>query len=78
MKISIFSILVLSILCAGCINSGSRERKVNDNFTLSAICPERADEDRLRKQSVEEIIKSRKIPSVDFEFDGIIFIFVSN
>ena len=74
MKISVFSILVLSIICAGCINSSTRDRKVDDKFTLSAICPDRADEDRLRKQSVEEIIKSRKIPSVDFEFDGIVLL----
>jgi Outer membrane protein and related peptidoglycan-associated (lipo)proteins len=74
MRISLFSVLVLSILCTGCINSGKKESKVNDRFTLSAICPERADEDRLRNQSVEEIIKSRKIPSVDFEFDGIVLL----
>lgn len=74
MKITVFSVLFLSILCAGCINSGKTESRVNDKFTLSALCPERADEARLRKQSVEEMMKSRKIPSVDFEFDGIVLL----
>ena len=74
MKISIFSVLFLSLLLTGCMSSGKKETRENDKFTLSAICPSRADEDRLRKQSVEEIIKSRKIPSVDFEFDGIVLL----
>ena len=74
MRISFFSILILSILFTGCMSSGKRETRQNDKFTLSAICSERADEDRLRKQSVEDIIKSRKIPSVDFEFDGIVLL----
>ena len=66
--------MFFSALISGCMNSGKKETKVNDKFTLSAICPERADEERLRKQTVEEIVKSRKIPSVDFEFDGIILL----
>ena len=66
--------MFFSLLISGCMNSGKKETKVNDKFTLSAICPERADEERLRKQTVEEIVKSRKIPSVDFEFDGIILL----
>ena len=74
MRITFFSVLILSFIFAGCVNSGKKDSKVNDKFTLSAICPERADEDRLRNQSVEEMIKSRKIPSVDFEFDGIVLL----
>ena len=74
MKKSILFLMFFSLLISGCMNSGKKETKVNDKFTLSAICPERADEERLRKQTVEEIVKSRKIPSVDFEFDGIILL----
>ena len=74
MRISLFCVLVLSVLFSGCVSSAKKETKVDDKFTLSAICPERADEERLRKQTVEEIVKSRKIPSVDFEFDGIVLL----
>jgi len=71
MKKSVLFLMFFCVLISGCITSGKKESNVDDRFTLSAICPERADEDRLRNQSVEEIIKSRKIPSVDFEFDSI-------
>lgn len=72
MRFSVLFVLLISVLFTGCVNSSTtKEGKVNDKFTLSAVCPQRADEDRLRSQSVEDIIKSRKIPSVDFEFDGI-------
>ena len=39
-----------------------------------ALCPERANEEKGRNQTVDEMRASRKIPSVDFEFDGIVLV----
>lgn len=74
-------ILLLSICAVFLTGCYSAERKADkevkkdsDKFTLSALCPERANEDKWRKQSVDQMRESRKIPSVDFEFDGIVLV----
>lgn len=74
-------ILLLSICAVFLTGCYSAERKADrevkkdsDKFTLSALCPERTNEDKWRKQSVDQMRESRKIPSVEFEFDGIVLV----
>lgn len=71
----VFLTAVLSVLLGGCYSAEKKQdndvQRENDNFTLSALCPERSKEDRWRKQTVDQMRESRKIPSIDFEFDGI-------
>ena len=68
--------LVFSLFLSGCYSSSKRNQKEleepNDKFTTSGICFMRSKEGKWRRQSVEEMRVSRKIPSVDFEFDSIV------
>lgn len=73
----LFIVPVLAILLGGCYSAERKNKEVkrdSDLFTLSALCPERANEEKWRNQTVDEIRASRKIPSVDFEFDGIVLV----
>ena len=78
MKSGLFMSVILSICLLGCYSPQRRKKAdakgPSDLFTLSAVCPARADEDTLRRQSVSEMRESRKIPSVDFEFDSIVLV----
>ncbi|WP_428065281.1 OmpA family protein [Candidatus Proelusimicrobium volucris] len=73
----LFIVPVLAILLGGCYSAERKNKEVkrdSDLFTLSALCPERANEEKWRNQTVDEMRASRKIPSVDFEFDGIVLV----
>lgn len=77
MKFTLLLSLVFAVLISGgCYSANKKEaateKKAGDVFTLSGICPMRANEDKWRKQSVEKMRESRKVPSVDFEFDSIV------
>jgi outer membrane protein OmpA-like peptidoglycan-associated protein len=77
MKLNFIIVLLLGVLFCGCYGG---QKKTKDAaaagdeaaYTKSGICYMRVDEDRWRKQSVEQMRESRKIPSVDFEFDSIV------
>ena len=68
---------VFLVLLGGCYSAEKKQddtyvSKDRDKFSLSALCPERTNEAKWRKQTVDQMRESRKIPSVDFEFDGIV------
>ncbi len=68
---------VFAVFLSGCYSAerkAGEPKKASDRFTLSAICPERANEDKWAKQTVDQMRESRKIPSVDFEFDSIVLV----
>lgn len=69
---------VCAVLLSGCYSNGRKgdnePKKDSDRFTLSALCPERSKEEKWAKQTVDQMRESRKIPSVDFEFDSIVLV----
>lgn len=71
----LFMVPLLALLLGGCYSAERKEiKRESDVFTLSALCPERANEEKWRNQTVDQMRESRKIPSVDFEFDGIVLV----
>lgn len=79
MKFSLFLSLILSICLTGCYSPQKKAQKdaskgPADLFTLSGICPMRANENALRRQSEARMRETKKIPSVDFEFDSIVLV----
>ncbi|MDR0734150.1 MAG: OmpA family protein [Elusimicrobiota bacterium] len=76
MKFNFIPVLIICILLGGCYSSQKKaqqpQQEKEKDFTKSGICYMRSDEDKWRTQSVEQMRESRKIPSVDFEFDSII------
>lgn len=79
MKFSLFLSLALAVLMTGCYSPQTKKNSEepkgpSDLFTLSGVCPMRANEAALRRQSEAKMRDSRKIPSVDFEFDSIILV----
>lgn len=79
MKFKLAFILILTMLFAGCYSDGQKKTKQEEvapkrskAFTKSGICYMRSAEPKWRAQTPDQMRKSRKIPSVDFEFDSII------
>jgi outer membrane protein OmpA-like peptidoglycan-associated protein len=76
MKFSLIPVFIICILLGGCYGAQKKDQppaqEKENTFTKSGICYMRSDEDRWRAQSVEQMRDSRKIPSVDFEFDSIV------
>ena len=76
MKFNLIIAIVLSIFLAGCYGAQKKKEEASAKedivFTKSGVCPIRSDESKWRRQSVEQMRKSRNIPSVDFEFDSIV------
>ncbi|MDR0953256.1 MAG: OmpA family protein [Elusimicrobiota bacterium] len=66
---------IFTLLLSGCSSANKQQnadQAKSERFTKSAVCPMRDNEDKWRKQSVSKMRETRKIPSVDFEFDSII------
>ncbi len=76
MKLINLTVLSALIVCAGCYSANKKEDnqqgQKHKKFVAGALCPSRADEDKWRKQTVDQMRESRKIPSVDFEFDSFV------
>jgi outer membrane protein OmpA-like peptidoglycan-associated protein len=75
MKYNVTFILLFSVIASGCYSSQKLEYSAaesNKAFTKGGVCYMRSEEDRWRSQTVEQMRASRKIPSVDFEFDSIV------
>ena len=75
MKPNLIFTLLFCALLGGCYTAQHKEEPAQEKdftFTKSGICFMRSDEDRWRAQTVDQMRESRKIPSVDFEFDSII------
>jgi outer membrane protein OmpA-like peptidoglycan-associated protein len=80
MKFNSIPALIICVLLGGCYNTQRKEQQPpqqqaqekENNFTKSSLCYMRSDEEKWSAQSVEQMRESRKIPSVDFEFDSII------
>ena len=82
MKPNFIAALLLALFLCGCYGSqrvseedyyrNIQAREDEYAYIRSGVCYMRADEYRWRRQSVEQMRDSRKIPSVDFEFDSII------
>jgi outer membrane protein OmpA-like peptidoglycan-associated protein len=76
MRFTLLICLALTVFLSGCYSSGQKKKKAEEEreqvFTVSPLCPTRNNENKFRRQTVDQMRKSRKIPSVDFEFDSII------
>ena len=74
MKSNLIFALSLCVLLGGCYSAEKnvKTQAKDKEFVKGGICYMRSDEDKWRAQSMEQMRESRKIPSVDFEFDSII------
>ncbi|MDR1123119.1 MAG: OmpA family protein [Elusimicrobiota bacterium] len=76
MKFYFIPVFIICILLGGCYGAQKKApqpaREEKNGFTKSGICYMRGDEEKWRAQSIDQMRDSRKIPSVDFEFDSII------
>ena len=75
MKFNLIFAVFLCFLIGGCSSNPKKDEQAKlreKRFTKSGVCPMRSDEDKLRRQTAKQMSESRRIPSVDFEFDSII------
>lgn len=73
MKKLLFPILLITLFCACASPQPEYELDPEDDFlTNSAICPSRKDEKKWARQTPKQMLKSNKIPSINFEFDSAI------
>ncbi|MDR1684474.1 MAG: OmpA family protein, partial [Elusimicrobiota bacterium] len=70
-----FILALFILVSAGCYSGNKKaqeERPREKEFTKSGTCYLRNDEEKLRNQTLDQMRASRRVPSVDFEFDSIV------